>query len=151
MFALGTRFVFEELAVTRRLVLGVSASATVKEIGPSVVSSGIGWFAMALIVGFALTRVLTVAELFAVFGSAVLAVTATVLLIVPAAVGVVTIVMAAELFAVRVPRLQLTMFPLREQTPMLDCTETKVALAGNELVTFTPLAADGPRFATAIE
>src|SRR5205809_1405233 len=106
---------------------------------------------MAVIVGFALTRVLAVAELFAVFGSAVVAVTATVSLIVPDAVGVVTIVMAAELFAVIVPRLQLTMLPFREQTPMLDWTETKLTPAGNVLVTFTPLAADGPRFVATIE
>ena len=59
--------------------------------------------------------------------------------------------MAAELFAVRVPRLQLMTFPLRVQTPMLDWTEPKVLLAGNTLVTFTPFAADGPRFVTRIE
>src|SRR5437870_5495103 len=106
---------------------------------------------MAVIVGLALTRVLDVAELFAVFGSAVVEVTATVSLMAPAAVGVVTIVMAAELFAVIVPRLQLTIVPLREQTPMLDWTETKVALAGSVLVTLTPLAADGPRLVTIIE
>ena len=39
IFALGTIFVFEELAVTTRLVVGVSASPTVKEIGPTAVSS----------------------------------------------------------------------------------------------------------------
>ena len=51
MFAFGTSAVLLEVAVTIRLPAPVSASPTVKAIGPSAVFSSIVWSVTALIVG----------------------------------------------------------------------------------------------------
>src|SRR3954464_13564088 len=105
---------------------------------------------MRLIKGLAFTRVVVVVVLLPMFGSAAGENTLTVSVIVPELDAVQLILIAAELPGVSVPRLQVTRFPLRELTPMLVWTEMNPAVTGRMLVTFTALAAEGPRLLTAI-
>src|SRR5947209_4825075 len=103
---------------------------------------------MELIEGLAFTRVVVLAELLAAFGSGVVPKTVTESVITPATVGLQVMFMEAVAPTLSAPMLQLTMFPFRVQTPMLVWTEILLTLGGRVFVTFTPNAADGPRFVT---
>jgi hypothetical protein len=70
--------------------------------------------------------------------------TLAVLVIVPAALGVTTMVMVALAPLVSVPRLQVTVLPDRLQLPWLDEEETNVTLDGRVSVTLTFVAVPGP-------
>jgi hypothetical protein len=85
------------------------------------------------------------------FGSVSLPVTLAVLVMVPVAVGLTTMVMVASLpgaLAARLPRLQaMVLVPL--QFPWVEEAETNVTPAGKVSVTVTPVAGCGPMFLTA--
>ena len=87
------------------------------------------------------------AELLAVLGSAVVALTLAVLVTVPAVVGAVALmVMVALLPEARVPTLQVTVPELLAQVPCVELAETKVSPEGRVSVTVTPEAGLGPLF-----
>lgn len=60
MLALGTTVVLLEVALTVRLLVAVSASPIVKEIGPTGVSCNVDWSAIAEIVGGVFAGAVTV-------------------------------------------------------------------------------------------
>ena len=74
-----------------------------------------------------------------VLGSVRVPVTLAVLLIVPATVGVTTIVTVTGAPLATVPKLQVTVLP-NEQLPWLDIADTGVTPAGNVSNTVTPVA-----------
>ena len=57
MLAVGTREVLEDALERLRVPAGVSASLTVKVVGPVAVSSSIAWLAISEMVGGSLTKV----------------------------------------------------------------------------------------------
>jgi hypothetical protein len=95
--------------------------------------------------GAGATVVVADAELLAGLGSASLAETVAVLVTVPAAVGVTTMVRVEEAPTARLPTLQLTV-PLALVHP--DDADPKVTLPGRVSVTDTPLAGLGPLLVT---
>lgn len=101
------------------------------------------WFAGAF------TVVVPGALLFAVFGSVSFAVTLAVLLNVPAAVGVTTIVTVALAPLINVPRVHETVV-VPVQLPCVVDDETNVAPAGNGSVITTLVAELGPLLVTVI-
>ena len=97
-----------------------------------------------------MTEVETDALLFSVLGSDSLALTVAVLLIVPAVVGVTTMVTPTVAALATLPRLHVTVPPAWLQFPCAEDAETKVTPAGNVSLTVTPLAVDGPALLTEI-
>src|SRR6478672_4194974 len=96
------------------------------------------------ITGAALTMVLSDAMLFAPFGSATAEETLALLVSVPAAFGLTTIVtLATAPPAVRLPSWQITVVP-KLHVPWLGVTASSATPAGNASVTFTAVAVLGP-------
>jgi hypothetical protein len=93
----------------------------------------------------AVTAVVTLAELLAVLGSGSVAVTDAVLVMLPAATGLMMMVTVAVAALARVPRLQLT---AAVQVPWLGVAETNVTPVGTASVKVTPVAGDGPLLVT---
>jgi len=97
----------------------------------------------------AVTVVLAVALLFALLGSASLAVTLAVLVIVPPDVGAVTTIVTVALPALAiVPRLHVTVPALWVQVPWVGVADTKPTPAGKVSVKLTPVATLGPALLT---
>jgi hypothetical protein len=97
----------------------------------------------------AITVVVALAVLLAVLGSLSVAVTLTLLVIVPPSVGALTtIVTVADPALAIVPRLQVTVPALWLQVPWVGVADTKPTLAGNVSVTLTPVAVLGPALLT---
>jgi hypothetical protein len=89
-----------------------------------------------------------VAVLFAVFGSDSLPVTRAVLVIVPVAPGVTTIVTVAVAPLAKFPMLQVTIPPDCVQLPWLGVAVPYATLEGNVSVIVTPVAGNGPLLVT---
>jgi hypothetical protein len=99
----------------------------------------------------AVTVVLAVALLFALLGSAWVAVTLAVLVIVPPDVGAVTtIVTVADPTLAIDPKLHVTVPALWLQVPWVAVADTNTTPAGNVSVRVTPVAALGPALLTLI-
>jgi hypothetical protein len=97
----------------------------------------------------AVTVVVAVALLFALLGSASVAVTLAVLVIVPPALGAITeIVTVADPPLAIVPRLHVTVPLACVHVPWVAVADTKVTPAGNVSVKVTPLAPLGPALLT---
>jgi hypothetical protein len=92
-----------------------------------------------------LTIVNAVAMLLVVLGSLSLPATLAVLLMLPALLGITTIVIVALAPLFRAPRLQIIIL-LRLQFPWLGVAETKLTrgLVGNMSITVTSVASEGP-------
>jgi hypothetical protein len=95
----------------------------------------------------ALIDVVALAELLDGWGSLWFAIALAVLLIVPAVVGIPTMVMVALLFEARPPRLHVTV-AVPVQLPWVGVAETKLTAAGRESVMMTIVAAEGPLLVT---
>jgi hypothetical protein len=97
----------------------------------------------------AVTVVVAVALLFALLGSASVAVTLAVLVIVPLEVGALTtIVTVADPALAIVPRLHVTVPLACVHVPWVAVADTKVTPEGSVSVTVTPLAPLGPALLT---
>lgn len=95
----------------------------------------------------AVTEVVTLAELLAGLGSGSVAVTEAVLVMLPAAVGLTTIVTVAVAAFGSVPMLQETVV-VPEHVPCVEAAETNVGPAGSVSVRVTLVAGDGPLLVT---
>ena len=92
-----------------------------------------------------MATVMVLAALFEGFGSASLAVTLAVLVIMPAVLGIIVMEMVALEPLPKVPMAQVTI-PLRfVQSPWLGIADWKVTLLGNTSVTTALVAANGPK------
>ncbi len=96
-----------------------------------------------------MTVVGSVSVLLAGFVSTSFWVTVAVFEIVPAVVGMTTIVMVACASPGSVPMAQVTVLAASVHVPCVELAETKVTLAGNVSVATTPVAVVEPRFWTA--
>lgn len=136
-----------QTAVTPGLIVG-SGKLTNAPLLPgslnTVMSSG------QVIVGGSVSRtvVLSVAVLLSGLGSASVAVTVAVLVIVPGAVGAISISTVALAPFANVPKLHITTPPASEQLPWLGVAEIKITPAGSVSVRVTLVASNGPLFVT---
>ena len=94
------------------------------------------------------TVVVVVAVLLLEFVSVSLQVAVAVFVIVPAVVGVTTMVTVALAPFDSVPMLQVTVLPDLLHVPCVDVADTYVTLAGSVSVSVTPVAVSGPLFFT---
>ena len=111
---------------------------------PSELNSKVGANVVAMGTGFN-TEVTTVELLLAAPGSELPPLTPAVLDMLPAVVGVTTILIVAVAFMARLPSEHTTVAELtRLQTPWLEEADTKVTPTGRLSVTVTPVAVLGP-------
>jgi hypothetical protein len=97
----------------------------------------------------AVTVVLAVALLFALFGSPSVAVTLAVLVMVPPDVGAVTVMVTVALEPLAIdPKLHVTVPALWLQVPWVAVADTKITPLGRVSVRVTPLAPLGPALLT---
>lgn len=98
-----------------------------------------------------LTTVTACAVLFAAFGSGIPPeLTLARLVIDPATVGALTVIVTVAFAPLAMlPKLALTMPPALAAVPCVVLTERNVVPAGNVLVTFTPVAVEGPLLVSA--
>src|ERR1700686_3124785 len=123
-----------------------------RSFAPSLVSSApflrkLSLMLRSVTLSGAVTDVLVAAELLDGLGSFWAAIALAMLLIVPAVVGLPTMVTVALVLVATAPRLHVTVV-VPVQLPWLELAETKLTAAGRASVMVTPVATEGPLLVT---